>query len=511
MGPATEATARHFELQRNAVVSRIIRRLTYGGFLPDAPGEGDPPLPDNANPFAFLVDERRSLEAQQPAGLDLHDHPCWWDEQLDAFERTQEEGLPLRSLGGDGVGARLMVGAGLIEDDIRYGSVFASLQAPLPARRPCVGLLSWLLADSVEDVAALRTRCHHLVGEGVLSVDNPSEPRSEWVVRVPLALWDLARLGEANATSLPASLAYRAPGSFPALRDVVVPGEMTEAISRLPGMLHAGSLSALVVRGMDGSGRLTLLGSLAQATGRGVAVHEGSVGDEGWRLLGPFAALANALPVIVARPAPGETLRLPRLPELTGPVGIVLGRSGGVDGPMVERAYGLTLTTCGPDERRVLWRSAGLHAAEPAVDEIAERFLLTPGNIHRTAALAGAVAAIQGRDLAEPGDVQTASRALNRQVLETLATPLPALDEAVRPVLTEAASGELGSVLARCRQRERLAGRVGPAFRGNLNRGVRVLLSGPSGSGKTLTARYVAASLSMDLYRIDLAAVVNKY
>jgi SpoVK/Ycf46/Vps4 family AAA+-type ATPase len=43
------------------------------------------------------------------------------------------------------------------------------------------------------------------------------------------------------------------------------------------------------------------------------------------------------------------------------------------------------------------------------------------------------------------------------------------------------------------------------------NTGIRALFAGPSGSGKTLAARLLAASLGKDLYRVDLAATVNKY
>src|SRR5205823_12499402 len=43
------------------------------------------------------------------------------------------------------------------------------------------------------------------------------------------------------------------------------------------------------------------------------------------------------------------------------------------------------------------------------------------------------------------------------------------------------------------------------------NVGVRALLSGPSGTGKTLAARLLASALRMDIYRVNLASVVNKY
>src|SRR5262249_17011779 len=72
-------------------------------------------------------------------------------------------------------------------------------------------------------------------------------------------------------------------------------------------------------------------------------------------------------------------------------------------------------------------------------------------------------------------------------------------------------SHELQSLEARCRGREVLREQSGPAFSHNLTRGVRAMFSGPSGTGKTLAARVLAATLQMDLYRVDLAAVVNKY
>jgi SpoVK/Ycf46/Vps4 family AAA+-type ATPase len=44
-----------------------------------------------------------------------------------------------------------------------------------------------------------------------------------------------------------------------------------------------------------------------------------------------------------------------------------------------------------------------------------------------------------------------------------------------------------------------------------LGRGTTALLSGPSGTGKTMAAQVLARSLGLELYRVDLAGVVNKY
>ena len=44
-----------------------------------------------------------------------------------------------------------------------------------------------------------------------------------------------------------------------------------------------------------------------------------------------------------------------------------------------------------------------------------------------------------------------------------------------------------------------------------MGRGILALFAGPSGTGKTMAAQVLARSLGRDLYRLDLANVVNKY
>jgi SpoVK/Ycf46/Vps4 family AAA+-type ATPase len=44
-----------------------------------------------------------------------------------------------------------------------------------------------------------------------------------------------------------------------------------------------------------------------------------------------------------------------------------------------------------------------------------------------------------------------------------------------------------------------------------LGKGITALFAGPSGTGKTMAAQVVARSLDLDLYRVDLAGVINKY
>ncbi len=404
-------------------------------------------------------------------------------------------------------GARALIAAGLIESDIRFGALFAALQSPLPSRRPCIGLLGWLLAgpdDSTEDVVGA---CHDLVHRGLLIVDNPADPRSEWVVRVPVPVWDLVTAGRCDPATLPAPLRLRT--AFPPLLDVAVGHDLTGMLARAPDLLRDAGLSAVVVRGPRGSGRTTLLGSVAATLGLDVLVYEGDPADAAWQVFAALASLWDVLPVVRCDPGPGETLTLPAMPGCAQPLGVVAGASGGLAGPPLEHALTLTLSPCGPEDRRLLWGAGGLTDADADLDEIAERFLLTPGNIRRAAPLARIQAAAAGRHRVTVDDVAAATRTLRRQELETLATALDPLPPRDCPILGPAALDELDTLVSRCRHRERLA--FGAAASHPPNRGVRALFTGASGTGKTLAARHLAALLHLDLYRVDLAAVVNKY
>ena len=44
-----------------------------------------------------------------------------------------------------------------------------------------------------------------------------------------------------------------------------------------------------------------------------------------------------------------------------------------------------------------------------------------------------------------------------------------------------------------------------------MGRGIAALFAGPSGTGKTMAAQVIARSLGMEIYRVDLAGVMNKY
>lgn len=492
-GPAKTPAARHAELLRAVALSRIIGRL-------DQP-EG------HAGDLAWLGSYLRLLdphgESEPILGRDPADVERYWTDRLDAYEFA---------LGGAGLGRRspwlrlerddalVVCAAGLIEDDIRFGSLFASLQAPMRSRRPCIGLLNWLLGDAADE-HALVARGERLARRGILAVSDRDEPRAEWVVRVPLPIAELLRTGRIDPATLPAGLTFAPAESFPTPHETWVHPGAAAQVTGLPALLGSEALSAVVVRGLGHSGRRTILGSAAAELGWDLLVIDhATAAPEAWQTFAALTDLGQLLPVIRCQPGPDAPLELSLPPGISRTVGVLAPPTGGLTGDLLRRSVTIDLHPPGPDARRRLWLAAGLDPLRDDVDDITDTFLLTPGNIVLAAEqLAASAPPVRATD------VRDAVRQLHRHQLEPLAVRLePHL--APIPVLDPVAGEEVDALLMRCRHRERLAEAQATA-----GRGLRALFSGPSGTGKTLTARYLAGCLSLDVFRVNLASVVNKY
>jgi len=183
-----------------------------------------------------------------------------------------------------------------------------------------------------------------------------------------------------------------------------------------------------------------------------------------------------------------------------------MGKHGAVSGHAVEGAVTISVAMPSLEQRAALWRNC----ANDDADALAQRFRLTSGNIRGAARLARSYALLDGRQRIDAADVRAAARSLHRE-LETLAALVPTAGGWENIGASATTLDELRDLEVRCRHRERLRDHVGATLAGQLNCGVRALFAGPSGTGKTMAARLLASTLGMDLYRLDLASVVNKY
>jgi len=147
---------------------------------------------------------------------------------------------------------------------------------------------------------------------------------------------------------------------------------------------------------------------------------------------------------------------------------------------------------------------------------VAAKFRLTGGQIRDAAATARSLA--RGRDPHHPNigrlesaDLYAACRLQSNQKLTALAqkiTPRYTWSDIVLP------AGRLEQLREICnsmRHRPRVYEEWGFDRKLSLGKGLNVLFAGPPGTGKTMAAEVLAGDLGLDLYKIDISAMVSKY
>jgi len=163
----------------------------------------------------------------------------------------------------------------------------------------------------------------------------------------------------------------------------------------------------------------------------------------------------------------------------------------------------------GPTEQKQLWRNALGETAESlngALDDLSQQFRLSARLISST----GSLLSTQRGPLSA-GEVWDECRSLARPKLEDLAqriVPCAAWEDLILPDLQK---NTLRQLATQVRHRMKVYETWGFAEKGRRGLGVSALFTGASGTGKTMAAEVLARELRLDLYRIDLSAVVSKY
>ena len=281
--------------------------------------------------FPFLAGYVNELAQIGLEGMATSEAPAWWDERQQVWEASVAAFLPIRTLRqAAGLSSDAMITyfvLGLSEEDPRFGALFETLHGTPGQHHVTYGLLSaW--GTGLDSQA--RGVVQHLQATGMVQVANPDAPRVDWALAPNPLLWD-ALSGRA-ISALAGWAAYRPPAALLRLDQLILASELRSQLAQLPALLAAGEIDTLLVRGPQHNGRKTVLGALAAALGRGLLEIQGisRADDERWRVAGPLATALNALPVITYELAPGETASLPRLAAYDGPLGVAVGRTGGV-------------------------------------------------------------------------------------------------------------------------------------------------------------------------------------
>jgi SpoVK/Ycf46/Vps4 family AAA+-type ATPase len=171
-----------------------------------------------------------------------------------------------------------------------------------------------------------------------------------------------------------------------------------------------------------------------------------------------------------------------------------------VDKPSITEQLALWQDTLGPS-------SAKLNGQ---LEKIIANFSLDPESIYEACAQA-----MGGQSPKEEVELDQklweACRTQARRPLDELAQRIKPMATWQDLVLPESQSNNLREIAAHVRQRTKVYETWGFARKASRGLGISALFVGASGTGKTMAAEVLANELQLDLYRIDLSQVVNKY
>jgi AAA+ superfamily predicted ATPase len=424
----------------------------------------------------------------------------------------------------DPVDLDILVIATAPELDLRYERIYAYLQDDVTRRRPTVDLVLDLVAGSLDEKLTLRPRldhdgalaCHELIR--LVPDPNHVDPPllSHYVVPDALVVREL--LG--------------CEGLDPRLQPfctLEVPGENAES-SVEPGLIEVvgdarGRRKPLVVHleGPPGAGQEELARSLASALGEPLLMVDLAAMPREPVALGMAlraSRVRRALPCLTSLDSIGDEERTAAVAEMLRELGRLPGPalvSTGTPWPADRGPMDVATIVCAlPDlaVRRTAWRSA-LDEAEidcpgSDIEELAGRFRLSRKKIEYAANRAAVAGRACGR-AAGRSELFAAARAQSTPTLSHLARKVEAVYRWDDLVLPPDRLELLREICARMRHRALVHEEWGFEEKLSLGKGLTVLFAGPSGTGKTMAAEVMANELGLELYKIDLSAVVNKY
>lgn len=165
------------------------------------------------------------------------------------------------------------------------------------------------------------------------------------------------------------------------------------------------------------------------------------------------------------------------------------------------------------NEQHSLWREAVghlRHALNGEVERVAGQFSLPADAIMTAASETHAIAGSMDSEKLGAA-LWDRCRQLARPRMEDLAPRIVASATWEDLVLPEAQTRTLREIAAQVRERFQVYEQWGFGPKLSRGLGITALFAGASGTGKTLAAEVLANDLRLDLYRIDLSAVVSKY
>ena len=229
-------------------------------------------------------------------------------------------------------------------------------------------------------------------------------------------------------------------------------------------------------------------------------------------LWGRFLHLDHAVPE-----SGDETLRFSQAVEFLAKNCEVLFLSGNeenfpgmVSFPVIHIPFSIPDSTI----RGTLWRNLGaayLFDTGTDLEAFGHQYRLTPGQTARILEEASRTSAGLGITPISPARLTAAVSRNQKLSFQSLATRIDHLYTWDDLQLTPSSRQILHSACSRLKMKYRVEEEWGFGQKSSYGKGLSILFYGPPGTGKTMAAQVIAHETGLELYRVDLSQIFNKY
>jgi hypothetical protein len=386
--------------------------------------------------------------------------------------------------------------------DRSFEACYGYLNDDVTRRRATVGLALEMAALSALDPAARGrfSAAAPLVAGNLLVLEDTDRPLLSRSLRVPDRVVAYLVGGDALDDALVGPVTVSEPGQRASPGLGRIPAGLVGLLAAGPHLLHlrerrAGAGDELAVAALHAAGRTALLIDVSKATlDRAVSLAPLLMREARLRGAGLVISLLDAVDP--------EPLCDPAVPVLL--LGEIKPGPASARRPLV---IDIEADSAGTD----LWRAElGPVASGVDLTQATASYRLTSRAVRGIARTARTLAEVDGT----PVTAEHIHRGARLENAQAMGHGVRRVEPAVGwhdLVLPAEPARTLRELVDRVRHRDRVLGAWGLRVGGGRGHGVTALFAGESGTGKTLAAEVVAGELGLDLYVVELSALVDKY